>query len=268
MADHRIPLVSESTALITGASSGIGYALALEFGRRGHPLVLVARNQEKLVELALDVRERYGVTAHVLVQDLARESAARDIYERVQEMGVQIDILVNNAGLIVYGNFHENEWEQERQMIQVNLLAVTALTKRFLRDMVSRGYGRILNVGSNGSFAPSPLNAVYSATKAYVLSFSEAIAEELVGSGVTVTALLPGATRTELQKRADMADVRLLQSGVMEPGDVARAGYEALMGGRRIALPGTAVWLQMFATRLLPRRTVVRMTKSLLQRNS
>lgn len=265
---NATPPPKQSTALITGASSGIGHELALAFGRHGHPLVLVARNRERLDQVAAEVEEKYGVSAYVAAQDLALEGAVQAIYGKLQEQSITVDILVNNAGMIAYGKFQETDWDRESKMIQVNLVALTELTKVFLKDMVARGYGRVLNVGSNGSFAPSPLNAVYSATKAYVLSFSEAIAEELDGSGVTVTALLPGATRTELQQRGDMADVRLLESGVMEPATVAQAGYQTVMRGQRVAFPSPAIWLQYLATRILPRTTVVKMAKSMLQRSS
>jgi short-subunit dehydrogenase len=255
-----------NTALITGASSGIGYELAREFARHGHDLVLVARNRQKLEALAADLEGAFDISASVLVKDLALPDSADEIYEELRRDSVAIDILVNNAGMIVYGNFHKTDWEQEMRMIQLNLVTLSELTKRFVGGMVARGGGKILNVGSNGSFAPSPLNAVYSATKAYVLSFFEAIAEELDSTGVTVTAFLPGATRTELQKRGQMDDVRLMRVGVMDPVTVAEQAYSALMAGKRVALPGLLTQLQFFAVRFLPRVAVVKMSKAMLQR--
>lgn len=257
---------SGSTALITGASSGIGYEFAKVFARNGHNLVLVARDRQRLEQLADELRETSGVTVQVIVKDLSIGTSAQEIFDELQRESVALDILVNNAGLIVYGNVYETEWAKELQMIQVNLVSLTQLTKLFVRDMIKRGYGRILNIGSTGSFVPSPLNGVYSATKAYVLSFSEAIAEELEGTGVTVTALCPGATRTELQKRAHMDDVRLLRRGVMDAETVAQIGYRALMAGRRVAVPGLYNQLRILLTRFLPRTTIVKMAKAMLQR--
>ncbi len=258
--------IERTTALITGASSGIGLEMARVFASHGHNLVLVARNEARLEALAAELRASKGVDVRIIPKDLSSSRAAKEIYDQLKQEAVRVDILVNNAGMIVYGNFHENDWENERKMIGVNLLTPTALTKLFVRDMVQRGRGRILNVGSNGSFIPSPLNGVYSATKAYVLSLTEAMAEELVGTGVTATALCPGATRTELQQRAGMADVWLLRVGVMEAAEVARIGYRAVMAGKRVAIPGLFTQLQIFFTRLLPRRTLILFAKAFLQR--
>lgn len=254
------------TALITGASSGIGAALARVFGMHGHDLVLVARNEARLNELGMRLREEYNVSVVIIPKDLARETSPQEILDDVQTREIGIDTLVNNAGMIVYGNFSENDYRDELQMIRVNLLALTELTKLFLPGMIRRGKGSVLNLGSNGSFAPSPLNAVYSATKAYVLSFSEAIAEELAGTGVTVTTLCPGATRSELQARAGMDDVRLIQRGVMEADKVARIGYRGAMAGRRLIVPGWRNKLEVFLIRFLPRRVVVRFAQAMLQR--
>ena len=179
---------------------------------------------------------------------------------------VSVDILVNNAGFDVYGNFYKTDLTRELQMIQVNLVTLTQLTKLLVGDMVKRRRGKILNLGSIGSFISSPLNAVYSATKAYVLSFSEAIAEELQGCGVTVTCLCPGPTRTEFQKRAQMGDVRLLKYGVMNADTVAQIGYRALMAGRRVVVPGLYNQIQIQFLRLLPRAGIVKLSKFMLQR--
>ena len=253
-------------ALVTGASSGIGSALCEVFARHGFDLVLVARNLQRLEALADHLRRSHNVNVEVIPADLAQAGAAGRLYARVEQLGLVVDVLVNNAGMIVYGEFRETDLAAELQMVSVNLVALTELTKLFLPSMTSRGRGWILNVGSNGSFAPSPLNAVYSATKAYVLSFSEAIAEELAGTGVTVTALCPGATRSELQARAGMDDVRLLRRGVMDPMVVAEAGYRALMRGRRVEVPGLSNKLEIAASRFLPRRVVVQYAHRMLQR--
>jgi short-subunit dehydrogenase len=200
----------------------------------------------------------------VVPQDLAVEGAAQEILNKVEQKSIVIDILVNNAGFDVYGNFHETDMEKELQMIQVNLVALTELCKLLLGGMRKRGYGRILNLGSTGSFVPTPLNAVYSATKAYVLSFSEALAEELQGSGVTVTVLCPGATRTEFQQRAGITGVRLLRFGVMEAEAVAEIGYWAVMTGKRVVVPGLFNKVQVLCARLLPRSVMTRAAKAML----
>ncbi len=255
---------ARTTALITGASSGIGYELARVFARNGYDLVLVARNKQRLNQLADELRQQFGTATKVISKDLSDEKSAQEIVDELQQVSIEVDILVNNAGFDVHGNFYETDMGRELQMIQVNLVTLTQLTKLLLGGMRERGYGRILNLGSTGSFIPSPLNAVYSATKAYVLSFSEAIAEELRGSGVTVTVLCPGATRTEFQRRAGMESVRLLRLGVMDAKTVAEIGYRALMTGKRVVVPGLLNRVQILLARLLPTSVIVRMAKIML----
>jgi short-subunit dehydrogenase len=252
-------------ALITGASSGIGRELARAFARQGHNLVLVARDWNRLNKLAGELRIDLGVAVEVIPQDLSLPGAAREVFRQVEKKSLLLNILVNNAGFDVYGDFDRTDMATELQMIQVNLVTLTELTKLVLSGMKQRRAGRILNVGSTGSFAPSPLNAVYSATKAYVLSFSLAIAEELRGSGVTVTALCPGVTRTEFQERAGITRIRLLRFGAMEAEAVAKAGYRALMAGKRVAVPGLYNKALVFFTRFLPGALVTRMAKSMLE---
>lgn len=259
------PPSQRQVALITGASSGIGWALADVFSANGFDLVLVARNLQKLDELATRLRERDRVQVDVIPADLSQPGAARAVYEEVSKRSLRVDALVNNAGVLVYGEFSQTNLEDELRMIQLNLVALTELTKLFLPGMLARRRGWVLNLGSNGSFAPAPLNAIYAATKAYVLSFSEAIAEELSSSGVKVTALCPGATRAELQSRAGMPQVRLLRRGLMDPMDVARAGYRALMAGRPVETPGFTNWLEINMARFLPRRLVVRYARRYLE---
>jgi len=257
---------SVKTALITGASSGIGYEIAKVFAREGYNLVLVARDKGRLSQLADELKERFGLSVKVIPKDLSVGTSAQEIYDEFGRESVKIDVLVNNAGLIVYGNFHETDLSKELQMIQVNLVSLTQLTKLFLKDMVKEGHGKILNVGSTGSFAPGPLNAVYCATKAYVLSLSEALAEELKGSGVTVTALCPGATTTELQKKAQMDDIRYLRNR-MDARTVAEIGYRGLMAGKRVVVPGVYNRLQILSVRFTPRNVVTRMVKFVMERD-
>ncbi len=258
-------LQRKTAALITGASSGIGYALARVMARSGHNLVLVSRDRSRLDQLSGELRQEFKIETQVIAKDLSEPTAAQEIVAEVQRRAIQIGVLVNNAGFDVFGNFYETDLAKELQMIQVNLVSLTQLTKYLLADMRQQGSGRILNVGSTGSFIPSPLNAVYSATKAYVLSFSEAIAEELQGSGITVTALCPGATRTEFHKRAGAENIRLLEFGMMDAETVARIGYHAMMAGKRVVIPGLYNQMQILFARFLPSRIVTKITKVMLQ---
>lgn len=253
-----------TTALVTGASSGIGRELARVCAAHGHDLVLVARRQATLEALATELRSEHGVMATVMATDLSTPNAARALVDGLHGAGIRVDLLLNNAGFDVYGYFHETDLATELAMIQVNLVALTQLTKLVLADMRAQGSGRILTVGSTGSFIPSPLNAVYAATKAYVLSFSEALAEELRGTPVSVTALCPGATRTGFQARAGIGQVRLVRWGMMNATTVAEAGYRAMMAGRRVVVPGLVNNLSVLGIRLLPRSLMIRTAKVML----
>ena len=254
-----------TTALVTGASSGIGAELARVLARHGHSLVLVARDHDRLHRLADELGQQHQTRIVVLLLNLSHPDAPEAIVRELDERSLEPDILVNNAGMIVYGKFWETDWEDERRMLWVNLMSLTRLTKLILPGMRGRGRGRILNVGSVGSFVPSPRNAVYSATKAYLLSLSEAIAEELQGSGVTVTALCPGAVRSELQQRAGMTHVRLLRSGALEASRVAEYAYRAMMAGKRVAIPDLRTRTQVFLVRFLPRAWAVRIAGRMLE---
>jgi hypothetical protein len=264
MTNHPQRSPSDTRVLVTGASIGIGKELARVFARRGHPLVLVARNGTRLHQLAGELREQYKVAVDVVVQDLSLETSASALVQELKQRSLPISILVNNAGLDLYGRFADTDWSDDAGLLRVNLWTLTHLTKLLLADMQAQGYGRILNLGSTGSFIPSPLNAIYSATKAYVLSFSEAVAEELRGSGITVTTLCPGATRSEFHQRAGMERIRLLRFGSMEAGAVAEAGYRALMSGRRLVVPGWFNQAAVLAARLLPSSLMTRITKAML----
>jgi len=256
---------TRTTALITGASSGIGTELAKVFARHGHDLVLVARNQDRLFQLAQDLSAAFNLSVTVIAKDLATPTAVPELVAEVRQAGLRISFLVNNAGMDVYGYFYDTDWQQELQMIQLNLVSLTQLTKLLLAEMCQQRSGRILNLGSTGSFVPSPLNTVYAATKAFVLSFSSALAEELRGTGVTVTALCPGATRTEFQARAHIGRVRLLRFGVLEAATVAEVGYRAMMSGQRVVVPGLYNQAQILLARLLPSSLMVRMARAMLQ---
>jgi len=245
------------TALITGASSGIGLELAKLFAADGHDLVLVARRADLLEALARELRGRSGITVRVWPEDLADPAAPTRLFERARSEGVAIDMLVNNAGFGALGPFADLPGERQLAMIDLNIRALTDLCHLFLPAMRQRRQGRILNVASMAGFLPGPHMAVYYASKAYVLSFSEALSAELAGSGVTVTCLCPGMSPTGFQDAADMAGSRLSAFPGMAPAMVARAGYDALMAGRRLIVPGFGNKLAISAIRLVPRGLVL-----------
>lgn len=246
--------------LITGASGGIGYELAKVFANNDHDLVLVARSEDKLQEIAEELREDYGVSASVVSKDLAVPGAPDEVYEEVRDEGIEVDGLVNNAGIGTYGAFHETELEEELTLVKLNVLAVTHLTKLFLEDMVREGGGKILNVASSAAFQPGPLMATYYASKAYVLSFSEAIAEELRGTGVSVTVLCPGPVDTGFQERAEMQESGIAKN-LASPEGVAEAGYKGLMKGKTVVIPSLKFKLLQLLVRVTPRSLVRKLAK-------
>jgi short-subunit dehydrogenase len=231
--------MNSETALITGCSSGIGFHLAHEFARHGHPLVLVAPVEAELRAAAEEFQSNHNVTCHVIAKDLEHPEAAREIFLELQEGGIGIDILVNNAGQGFRGNWWELPIEKDLSMMRLNIEAVLRLTKFFIQPMISRGRGKILNTASIAGFEPGPMLATYHATKAFVLSWSKALAIELDDTGIVVTALCPGATDTDFFPKADMMETRAFQGqNVMAPQDVAKAGYEGLMNGELFVVPG------------------------------
>jgi short-subunit dehydrogenase len=252
---------SKGTALVTGASRGIGYELARLFAGTGYDVVLVARTEEDLEAGAEYFEDRFGVEATVIPTDLADPEAPRELYEECQERDIQVDALVNNAGFGTAGDFVEADLEAELDEIQVNVTAVTHLTKLFGREMADRGDGKILNVASSAGFVPGPKMAVYYASKSYVLSFSEAIAEELDDDGVTVSCLCPGPVATGFQEEADVEDKWLNRLFMTDDvRSVARAGYRGVTSGKTVVVPGIALKLGMFATRFAPRSVLRKLT--------
>src|SRR5579862_1343051 len=239
------------TALITGASSGIGYDLA-QIMAPEFDLIVTARNQKKLEQLAQELEGRHGNHVHVIPADLARAEAPADIFGEVHRRGLHVDALINNAGFRSHGEFRSIPLEDELEMIQVNVTALTHLAKLALPGMIERKHGRILNVASTAGFQPGPLMAVYYATKAYVISFSEAIDSELKGTGVTVSCLCPGPTATEFAARAAMEKSRLFLLGRMRSQDVARAGYKGMLRGKRLVIPGIKNKVIMESVRFTP----------------
>jgi short-subunit dehydrogenase len=244
------------TALVTGASSGIGLELARIFAREGYNLVLVARNADRLRQLASELEKAHGARSLILATDLTEPGAAAYVLDQTTRAGLQLDVLVNNAGFGQYGLFAENDLEECLRQIQLNVTTLTHLTRLYLPGMIERKSGRILNVASTAAFQPGPLMAVYFASKAYVLHFSEALANELNGSGVSVTCLCPGATVTEFHKRANATGQRLLKMGAMDARTVAEDGYRAMMAGKPVVISGFKNWLVAQSVRFSPRRLV------------
>jgi len=252
------------TALVTGGSGGIGLELAKELGRNGHDVVLVARKRDSLEAAAGHIEGKYGVKASVFAADLADPVSPPRIHEAMLDQGIEVGILINNAGFGVGGPFIETDNDREMEMIHVNITAVMHLTKLFLPGMVKRRRGRVMNVASTAAFQPGPLMAVYYASKAFVLSFSEAIADELRNTGVSVTALCPGPTETGFAAEANVGRSKLFRySPIADPEDVARYGYKAMMKGERVAIPALRDKLMVQAERLTPRRLVTVISRKL-----
>lgn len=251
----------KGTALVTGASSGIGLELANCLARGGYDLVLVARNREKLKQVASTLSHRHNVRVLILVKDLSRPAAPQKVFEELQRANVQIDVLVNNAGLGIYGPFVKGDVDQMLSVVQVNVTALTHLTRLFLPSMLERGQGRVLNVASTAAFQPGPLMAVYFASKAYVLSLSEALSNETEGSGVSITCLCPGPTQSDFQNRAQMSTSKLSESNLMSASQVANIGYRAMMRGQALVIPGKNNAFWAWFTRLLPRSTTPKIVR-------
>jgi hypothetical protein len=252
------------TALITGASGGIGEALARVFGRHGYNLVLVARSEDKLEKLAAELRSIHQIETRALPMNLITAKAPTELFKALKD--TQIDALVNNAGFATYGLFTEIDTKTDLDEIRLNVLTLTHLTKLFLPGMVERGFGQVLNMASTAAFAPGPLMAVYYATKAYVLSLSEALAEEYRDKGITVTALCPGPTESGFQERAQMTDSKLVQGGLMSAVEVAEAGYKGLTKGQTVVVPGMANKIGALSSRVMPRPLASRLVKRLQRR--
>lgn len=255
---------ADASAVITGASSGIGLEIARNLAAQGRPLVLVARSAGALESLAVDLRQRHGVRVEVVPADLSAPGAADEVVAEIVGRGVTVDTLVNNAGFGLFGTHVGTRLDDEQQMIDLNVTALTRLTKRLLPAMVERGHGRILNVASTAAFQPGPYMAVYYATKAYVLSYSEALAEELRGTGVTVTVLCPGPTASGFQDRAHMHDSALVKGKKLpEAKAVADYAVQAMDRGQRVAIHGALNWLLAQSVRFTPRALTTRIVARL-----
>jgi short-subunit dehydrogenase len=247
------------TALITGASSGIGLELAKCFATEKINLVLVARSHDKLNSLANELRSEFGIEVYVLSKDLGIYLNALEVFTFCKTNSIHIDYLVNNAGFGDYGDFAQSKWEKQASMINLNITTLTYLTHLFLPGMLERKFGRILNVASIASFMPGPLMSVYYATKAFVLHFSEGISEELNGTGVKVTALCPGPTKSGFQAAAAMENSKLVKKIKMPSSyQVAKYGFRAMMNGKPVAIPGFMNYLMANSIRFVPRRWVAK----------
>lgn len=257
-----------STALVTGASSGIGRSLLPLFAADKRDLVIVARRADLLEQQKREIEQRFGVRVTPIALDLAERDAAQRLFDQTSALDVEIDVLVNNAGFAQYGLFHEQSGARQRSMIDVNVGVLTELTRLYVEPMVTRARGRIMNVASTAAFQPGPRMAVYYATKAYVLSLSEALAYELSGTGVTVTALCPGPTRTEFMEVASYRAPPAFDAAVMSSDDVARIGYRALMSGERVAVAGLANRVATIAAQMGPRSLVLAVTDRLTRSRS
>ena len=249
-------------ALVTGASSGIGYELAKVLAKDGKNLVIVARSQDKLEELKTEIENKYETSVRVLPKDLSNPNAPQEIFSELEKDGVNMDVLVNNAGYGVYGMFSETDLREELAMIQVNATSLIHLTKLFLKQMLENKSGWILNVASLCSFLSSPLESVYCASKSLVLHFSEALANELQGTGVTVTCLCPGLAKTEFHKRAHMENTKVAKRKMMDAAAVAEAGYKALKKGKVVVIPGLIFKTAPLFARFAPRNLVTKVVRS------
>ena len=258
----------KKTVLITGASSGIGAEFAKVFAKEGYNLVLVARRLDRLEQLSKELMVAFDPKVITMQKDLSLPESPKEVFDELQKKSIDLDVLVNNAGMQVYGHYQDADWQKELQMLQLNIVSLTYLTKLAVSEWIKKSRkGKILNVGSTGSFMPAPLNSIYCATKAYVLNFSEGIAKDLEGTGITVTTLCPGATRTEFAEKAKMTDTRLFSSNLMNPENVAKIGYKALIRGKRVIVAGFFNKIMVSSIRFTPRNIVLNIGKYIMGKN-
>lgn len=246
------------TALITGASGGIGLEFAKIHAEKGDNLVLVARSKERLDELKARLEEKHKISVHTIGKDLSRQGSVVEIYDELKTLNISIDYLINNAGIGDIGLFEAGDWSKLETMINLNVLALTHLTKLFLPGMIAAGHGKILNVASTAAFQPGPTMAVYFATKAFVLSFSEALNEEVSGKGVSVTALCPGSTESGFHAAAIGEGKILKERSLPSAREIAEYGFRAMIKGKPVAIPGLMNKIMATSVRFLPRSLVVK----------
>lgn len=244
----------KKTVLVTGASSGLGYEFAKKFAKEGYNLIVVARNHNKLMQLKDILERKYQIQVVIITKDLAEKNAALDIYHEVSKKKIHVDILVNNAGFGDFIKYADSDWEKQYEMVQVNIVATIQLTRYFVKPMIRKGRGRILNVSSTAAFQPGPYYATYYASKAFLLSFTEAIAIELKGTGVKVMALCPGPMKTGFKDRADAENSKLFKIlKLATPKEVAVYGYHSLMRNKVVSIHGLQNKLMVIGTKLAPR---------------
>jgi len=252
----------KKTALITGSTSGIGFELAYIHARQEGNLVLIARSKDKLEQIKKDLESNYKINVYIIEKDLSLKDSAKDVYDELVKNKITVDYLINNAGFGDYGFFNDADWGKLERMINLNITALTHLTKLFLKDMIKRGDGKIMNVASTAAFQSGPTMAVYFATKAYVLSFSEAINNEVQNSGVTVTVLCPGATQSGFQAAASQQESRMVKGRkLISSKAVAEFGYNAMLKGKAVAIQGILNYLVANSIRFFPRSMVVKLTR-------
>lgn len=257
----------KKTALITGASGGIGYELAKIFAKNGNNLVLVARNKSKLDELKTELENQFGISVYTIGKDLSESESVREVYQETARQTIKVDYLINNAGFGDLGMFTETDWKKEERMINLNIKALTLLTKLYLKEMVNKGSGKIMNVASTAAFQPGPIMAVYFATKSFVLNFSEAINNEVSKNGVTVTVLCPGPTTSGFQEASGMIESKIVKWKKMPSSrEVADFGYRAMMKGKAVAVHGIFNKILIFSERLIPRSAVVKISRILVDK--
>lgn len=259
-------MATNKTALITGGASGLGYELALLFAADSYNLVLIDINTDKLEEAKSFIESTYKVSVIIMTKDLSQVNISENIMSELKD--TQIDALVNNAGFGVFGAFHEVDWNRQQQMLNLHVTTTTHLTKLVLKGMVERGEGKILNLSSLAAFQPGPLMSLYYATKGYILSFSEAIANELKGTGVTVTALCPGPTKTSFQETvANDSSENKITFNMASAKDVAAYGYKAMNKGKVVAIPGTFNKFLAMLPRLIPRSMATNIVRRIQEKN-
>lgn len=263
---------NKKTVLLTGVTSGIGKSLAHEFASNNYDIIGVARNEEQLQEVTREIEGRYGIEVMTVKKDLARDGAAQEVYDEVKKFGRTINVLVNDAGVGQRGKFMDIPFERYSEIIHLNIIALTQLTSLYLKEMVQRDEGKILQLGSIAGFQPGPLLAVYHGTKAYVVSTSEAIATELedMGSKVTITCLCPGPTETNFFSRADMEDTNVVHhkdKTMSSPEEVAKGGYQALMDGERLYIHGAMNKVTTFIRRAIPKSTQSKLQKKFYEKH-
>jgi uncharacterized protein len=251
------------TALITGSSNGIGYELAKIHAEKGGDLVLVARSKDKLDELKKELEEKYNIRVITIGKDLSVTGAAKEVYDELNQNRISVDYLINNAGLGDFGFFAESDWKKQETMINLNITALTHFTRLFLPDMIRRGNGKILNLASTASFQPGPTMAVYFATKAYVLSFSEAIHNEVRDKGISVTALCPGSTESGFHAAVTDGRKPLKDRKKSSSREVAEYGYRAMMKGKAVAIHGFKNSIMANSVRFVPRSLVVKIARKM-----